>query len=171
MLQGAYTGMAKTILLIITFLTAGLLISSSPTAQEKSGWDSINCAGWQKTDLGLGQMGMTICASRDADAARKKLSQLLAELHSKFLTNAKKFPIIKNSEQAQVKRLTQSQNSWEQFVTQACEWESAFYEGGSMQPMVNSLCIADYTTDRIEHLRRFLCDDMRDCSRARAYAK
>jgi len=152
------------------FLAAVVLICSLSVAQEKFDPNGINCDGWRKRDLGLGQAGMNICAMRDANAARKRLAQLVDELRKKLLNEAKKFG---TNEAVQWQRLAQTQKVWEQFIAKVCEWESGFFEGGSVRPAVQGLCIADHATERIEHLRNFLCwgEQMQEeCPRSRAYA-
>ena len=153
------------------FLAAVVLVCSFSIAQDRFDPDKINCEGWRKKDLGLGQAGMNICAIRDANAARKKLAQLVEELRKKLLSEAKKFG---TNEAMQWQRLAETQKIWEQFVAKDCEWESGFFEGGSVQPMIQAGCIAGQTTDRTEHLRNFLCwgEQMsEECPRSRAYAR
>jgi uncharacterized protein YecT (DUF1311 family) len=150
-------------------LAAVMPICSFSIAQERFNPDTINCDGWRQ--LGLDNMGETVCAMRDASAARKKLAQLLEELRNKFASEAKKFG---TNEAMQWERLAQSQKIWEAFVEKDCEWETGFLEGGSMQPKIEALCIADNTTQRVEHLRNFLCwgeQNSKECPRSRAYAK
>lgn len=110
---------------------------------------------------------MNICAMRDADAARKKLVALIEELRVKLLQDQTK---LGTPAARQWQRLEQNQRSWEQLSQKDCEWESAFFDGGSMQPMVESLCIMRQTKERIDRLRVFLCEAYSgECLRSQAY--
>jgi hypothetical protein len=93
------------------FLTVLIFVYSSANAQDRRNPNKIDCEGWTKKDLNLCQMGMNECAIRDANAAQKKLTQLISELRATFLANQKKFG---TSEMLRWQQLEQSQKSWEQ---------------------------------------------------------
>jgi uncharacterized protein YecT (DUF1311 family) len=121
------------------FLIAVSTIASVASAQQPT----IDCNDW--TTKGLSQLEMNACAWQDAKTTQEKLAQLLKELRKRFATNG-----------LRLNQLEETQKSWERFVQEDCNLESASYEGGSMQPMVEALCRANATTQRIERLRLFL---------------
>jgi uncharacterized protein YecT (DUF1311 family) len=135
--------------------------SSFALAQESANIETINCKDWKEKPLG--QIEMNICAGQDAKTTQEKLARLLEELRKKLAMSSER-----------LNRFDQNQRSWEEFAHKDCEWESASYEGGSMQPMVYALCIINARNERIDRLRFFLCEGegtTGECSRAKAYAR
>jgi uncharacterized protein YecT (DUF1311 family) len=53
--------------------------------------------------------------------------------------------------------LADVQIAWEHFRETQCEWELNNFQGGSMGPMAEALCLADVTERRIDELKGFLC--------------
>jgi uncharacterized protein YecT (DUF1311 family) len=53
-------------------------------------------------------------------------------------------------------KLKTAQLAWIKFRDAECDYEAAFNEGGSMQPMTYSFCLADVTTARTKQLRESL---------------
>lgn len=49
------------------------------------------------------------------------------------------------------------QKRWGEFRDAQCTWESDQYRGGTMEPMVHTLCLADLTERRIDELKGLLC--------------
>jgi uncharacterized protein YecT (DUF1311 family) len=47
---------------------------------------------------------------------------------------------------------------WREYRLQQCEFEAAFFAGGSIQPVVYTTCYGSLTADRIRRLAIFLCD-------------
>jgi uncharacterized protein YecT (DUF1311 family) len=121
------------------FLIAVLAIAAVAAAQQPT----IDCTDWKAKSLS--QLDMNACAWQDVKIAREKLGQLLRELRKVFATNG-----------TRLNRLEETQKSWERFILEDCRLEGASYEGGSMQPMMEALCRANATTQRIERLRLFL---------------
>lgn len=57
---------------------------------------------------------------------------------------------------AQRRMLIQAQRSWIKYKEDHCRAVAAFYEGGSMQPMVYSECKTEVTRQRIKSLQAYL---------------
>jgi uncharacterized protein YecT (DUF1311 family) len=53
-------------------------------------------------------------------------------------------------------KLKSAQLAWLKFRDAQCDYEASFNEGGSMQPMTYSFCLADVTTARTKQLRESL---------------
>ena len=139
-------------MLIIVIQAAG-----SPAASPSADM----CADWMNKRPS--QNDANTCAARDAEGERTRLQRLLQDLRRKF-TNSR--------QDRQWQRLESLQKEWEQFARNDCNWESGFAEGGSVQPMVNSLCMANATANRIDRLRIFLCQGAGatgECKESQAY--
>jgi hypothetical protein len=50
-----------------------------------------------------------------------------------------------------------------------CAWESAAFQGGSIQPLVLATCFRRLTEERIAILKHQLCEGGGDCDAARKY--
>src|ERR1051325_641904 len=119
------------------------------------------CADWPNKRLS--QTDMNICSAKAAEGEQTRLDRLLADLRKRFMTE--------KSEQ-QWKTLEVNQKDWEQWVRNDCQWEAALFKGGSIQPMIHSLCLATATANRVDRLRIFLCEGQGmtgECSASRAY--
>jgi uncharacterized protein YecT (DUF1311 family) len=53
-------------------------------------------------------------------------------------------------------KLKSAQLAWLKFRDAQCDYEASFNEGGSMQPMTYSFCLADVTKARTKQLRESL---------------
>lgn len=53
--------------------------------------------------------------------------------------------------------LERVQGAWQTYARDHCRWNGAFYEGGSMQPMVVADCMATLTESRIRELETYRC--------------
>lgn len=141
---------ASTILLIQIGISAGAASSAENM-----------CADWMNKRFS--QTDASTCAARDAENERARLQRLMQDLRRKFTASR---------QERQWQRLETLQKDWEQFTRNDCNWETGFAEGGSMQPVINSLCMANATANRIERLRIFLCDNAGatgQCKEAQAY--
>jgi uncharacterized protein YecT (DUF1311 family) len=96
-------------------------------------------------DSAVTQLEMNDCAGAKAANAKKKLDQLLAELISK-------------QPAASQKSLVDIEKDWQKLVVKDCGWEAAFFEGGSVMPMVYTACVEQRTLERIRRLAQFLCE-------------
>ena len=107
---------------------------------------ALDCRGW--TTRPLAQTEMNICSTREVEAQRSKLERLVGDLREKL---AVKQP-------SQWATLSANQKSWRDFVENDCEWEAAFSDGGSIQPLARNQCLAAATAQRINRLRVVLCE-------------
>jgi len=96
-------------------------------------------------DGGRGQLEMNACAGQRADAAKKRLGALLAELDGVLQ------PQVRQS-------LAGVQTRWAELRDLDCRWERSLFEGGSVAPLVYASCIAAQTEQRIDRLKLFLCE-------------
>jgi uncharacterized protein YecT (DUF1311 family) len=103
------------------------------------------------------QLELNYCAGTQAVEARDLLDRLLQDLRAHLFED-------------EWLQLQQVQSEWEGFMDSDCEWEASLFEGGSMRPMVHSLCRRDAYYDRINRLRFLLCDGMIRCPESDAYA-
>jgi uncharacterized protein YecT (DUF1311 family) len=87
------------------------------------------------------QTEMNLCAARELRTADAELNRVYQQL-----TGALE-PDLRAS-------LRTAQRAWIAFRDADCRSEAAEYEGGSMQPMVLSSCLADRTRDRTAQLRQ-----------------
>ena len=150
--------MSRIIFVVLIAITIQLIQAvDSPGAAPSADM----CADWMNKRLS--QADASTCAARDAEAERARLQRLLQDLRRKFTAGR---------QERQWQRLESLQKDWEQFTRSDCNWETGFAEGASMQPMINSLCMANATANRIERLRIFLCDNAGaagECKEAQAY--
>jgi len=103
------------------------------------------------------QPELNYCAGLQANEARDLLDRLLRDLRPNLLEDS-------------WLRLQQVQSEWEAFLDSDCQWEASLFEGGSMLPMVHSLCRRDGYYDRINRLRFLLCGGMPRCPESDSYA-
>jgi uncharacterized protein YecT (DUF1311 family) len=138
--------------------TIVVLLIQSGFSQAASSPDA--CADWMSKRLSPADA--STCAARDAETERARLQRLLQDLRKKFTAGR---------QDRQWQRLESLQKEWEQFARNDCTWESGFAEG-SMQPTVNSICMANATANRIDRLRIFLCEGAGaagECKESQAY--
>ena len=116
---------------------------------------SINPAGAAPTDVPFKntdckkaqtQIELDYCADRDYQAEDKKLNTLYRTIMSKY--DAKSQTLLKSAEK-----------NWIAYRDSECEFETASSEGGSIQPMEDSICLANKTRARIKELQ-----SQRDCA-------
>lgn len=88
------------------------------------------------------QLEMNECADREYRKADAELNRVYQELvRASGRTDA---------------RLKAAQLAWIKFRDAECDYKASFYEGGSMQPMTYSFCLADVTSERTKQLRESL---------------
>lgn len=96
------------------------------------------------------QQEMNACATRLYDQADRRLNALYARLLAE----------IGNDAGAKA-RLRDSERAWIAFRDAQCGFESAGYEGGSIQPLIRATCMKRLTDARIVELQTGL-----DCRRS-----
>ena len=125
------------------FLWIGLLcalvacaFTHATSAQKKAAAQSNPC------DEARTQLEMNECADREYRKADAELNRVYQQL-------------VRASGGRDAK-LKAAQLAWLKFRDAQCDYEAAFNEGGSMQPMTYSFCLADVTTARTKQLRESL---------------
>ncbi|MFL6230794.1 MAG: lysozyme inhibitor LprI family protein [Pyrinomonadaceae bacterium] len=88
------------------------------------------------------QLDMNECADRQYRKADAELNRVYQEL----------MRASGGSDQ----KLKAAQLAWLKFRDAECDYQAAFNEGGSMQPMTYSFCLADVTASRTKQLRETL---------------
>lgn len=95
------------------------------------------------------QVEMNACAARTLQTADSVLNQVYPRVMAQL-------------DSARAPLLREAQRQWIRLRDADCAVEAAEFEGGSMQPMVHSFCLADATRQRARHLRTFLSADSAD---------
>jgi uncharacterized protein YecT (DUF1311 family) len=88
---------------------------------------------------------MNACAANEYQREDAKLNEYYKALAGKLGPSEKE-------------RLKAAQRAWIKFRDLQCELEASRYEGGSIQPLVRSSCLAQVTKQRNEDLRRMIED-------------
>lgn len=91
------------------------------------------------------QFELNVCADRKFAASDAELNRVYGQLASKL-------------EDRRRARLKAAEVAWLKYRDANCEYEAALYEGGSMRPMVRSLCLERVTKARTAELRGQLKD-------------
>ncbi len=91
------------------------------------------------------QAELNTCAALDYEAAD-------AELNAAY---AAAMEVARSYDGQQEALLRDAQRAWIAFRDAACSAEASLVEGGSMQPMVGSGCLARVTRERTEDLRSY----------------
>ncbi|MGD1888439.1 MAG: lysozyme inhibitor LprI family protein [Cohaesibacteraceae bacterium] len=118
----------------VFLLLAGLALLPMPAQAQQD----IDCKNPQT------QMAMNICADRDYQTADEDLNTVWAELREARQGRPSWQPIL------------DAQRLWIPFCDAHCESEAAPYEGGSIQPLIRSSCLAAVTQQRTAQLRDLL---------------
>ena len=87
------------------------------------------------------QFEMNQCARRESEAADAELNKVYNRLAAK----------LEDEQRAQLKA---AELAWIKYRDTNCEFESAFYKGGTMRPMVHSYCLARMTNERTAELKQ-----------------
>ncbi|MEM5495624.1 lysozyme inhibitor LprI family protein [Hoeflea sp. AS16] len=104
------------------------------------------------------QMEMTYCASLDYEKADAGLNALwpdivaAAKQNDEYVAGQVEGTGVPTTFEA----LLAAQRAWLKYRDAQCEYEAYEVFGGTMQPMVGSLCLARLTRERIELLSRSL---------------
>lgn len=86
------------------------------------------------------QMAMNVCAGEDFQAADEELNTVWSDLRNARRDSNSWQPIL------------DAQRLWIPFRDAHCEAVAAPYEGGSIQPLIRSSCLADTTRQRTAQL-------------------
>lgn len=122
-----------------TLCLAALLVLAMPTfvaAQE----------GEEFCPNGRTQLDMNDCAGEELARADSLLNERYQQ-------------VLRTLEQHRVEPLRAAQRAWIRFRDAECEFQASEVAGGSMEPMVQTLCVARISRKRAEELERMLSID------------
>lgn len=88
------------------------------------------------------QAEMNMCAAAKFKAADAELNRVYNRLASKL-----------GEDSAQRDRLKAAETAWLKYRDDNCDYESSFYEGGSIRPLIHSSCLERMTKARTAELR------------------
>jgi len=128
---------------MILMLCGCVLLKDAPASSEDV--RSVDCSNAQT------QADMNQCAADDYRKADAAMNAQWAETRAAMLAWDKASPASDNNGAA--KRLLASQRAWLAYRDAACDVEGYSVEGGSMQPLIVSSCLAELTMRRTEELK------------------
>ena len=140
------------------YLLGLLALIATPTGARAQDDGTPTCP-----DSALTQFDMHVCANQAYMQSRTLLDGLLREVHAALAVAAGEFDRRPGLDSAQV--------AWFSYATHQCAFDASAYEGGTMLPMVQLLCLAAHTNDRIRELAPELCQASPDgdCPEANRY--
>ena len=128
----------------LILLTCGcVLLKDAPASSEDV--QNVDCNNAQT------QADMNQCAAEDYRKADAAMNAQWAETRAVLIEWDKTTGAAKDEGAA--KRLLASQRAWLAYRDAACDVEGYSVQGGSMQPLTISSCLADLTTRRTEELK------------------
>ena len=143
-------------IILIVALVAALMVS--PTA-----WNPQQAQSKQPVPCGdlTNQSAMNECLGRQALQDQAKLDALLKELSGAL-------------DKSEYSRLTAVQKAWTSYRDTHCQWQASFFEGGSIQPTERSTCLSSVIWNRIDELKRNLCEGhgmTGECAASKKYVR
>ncbi|MBC7930076.1 MAG: DUF1311 domain-containing protein [Rubrivivax sp.] len=87
------------------------------------------------------QFEMNQCARKEHEAADAELNKVYSRLAAKL-------------DEEQRGQLKAAELAWIKYRDMNCDFEGAFYKGGTMRPMVQAYCLARMTNDRTAELKQ-----------------
>jgi uncharacterized protein YecT (DUF1311 family) len=94
------------------------------------------------------QSEMTACAAEELARADTLLNERYRQLVR-----------LLAPEPARLQRLREAQRAWIRFRDAECDYEASAFEGGSMQPMIDALCVAGLTKTRADEIQRMILEE------------
>jgi uncharacterized protein YecT (DUF1311 family) len=128
---------------VIVMLCGCVLLKDAPASSEDV--RPVNCSNVET------QADMNQCAADDYRKADAAMNAQWAETRAAMLAWDKATP--PSGDAGAAKRLLASQRAWLAYRDAACDVEGYSVEGGSMQPLIVSSCLAVLTTRRTEELK------------------
>ena len=125
-------------------LTAMLLQASAQAAQPK-----VDCK------EPMTQMAMNICAGRDYEAADRKLNAVWKKVSAE-MKQLDANTDIQDGRPGYFQTLLTAQRAWLVYRDTHCRSEGYLARGGSMEPMLVAMCLAETTRLRSQELRRYI---------------
>lgn len=99
----------------------------------------------QPCDEAQTQFEMNQCAHKEYEAADAELNKAYNRLAAKL-------------DEEQRGQLKTAELAWIKYRDATCDFEGAFYKGGTMRPMIESFCLARVTGARTAELKQQLDD-------------
>lgn len=125
----------KSIILGLLITASILPVAASTEGQkQKKAQQKIDCEGAQT------QFEMTQCAHREFVKADAELNKFYNRFAAK----------LDEEKRAQLK---EAELAWIKYRDATCDFEGAFYKGGTMRPMIQYACLARVTNDRTADLK------------------
>ena len=90
------------------------------------------------------QTDMNICAGLDAEKADQQLNQVYKQLKAGI------------TDPQSIKELINAETAWIKFRDNDCKFAAGLNSGGSIAPMMYSLCVEKLTKQRTEQLKGYL---------------
>lgn len=115
-------------------LSCAALSAAADAAQRRKAKDPCDDA--------QSQAEMNMCAAAKFKAADAELNRVYNRLVSKL-----------GEDSTQRERLKAAETAWLKYRDDNCEYESSFYEGGSIRPLIHSSCLERMTKARTAELR------------------
>jgi uncharacterized protein YecT (DUF1311 family) len=128
---------------VILMLCGCVLLQDAPASGEDV--RDVDCNNAQT------QADMNQCAAEDYRKADAAMNAQWAETRAAMLAWDKASP--PSGDNGAAKRLLASQRAWLAYRDAACDVEGYSAEGGSMQPLMISSCLAELTKRRTEELK------------------
>jgi uncharacterized protein YecT (DUF1311 family) len=128
---------------VILMLCGCVLLQDAPASGEDV--RDVDCNNAQT------QADMNQCAAEDYRTADAAMNAQWAETRAAMIAWDKASP--PSDDTGAAKRLLASQRAWLAFRDTACDLEGYSVEGGSMQPLIISSCLAELTKRRTEELK------------------
>ena len=123
-----------------TVTALGLAVTLSGQMPHSAGAQAVDCGN------AATQMDMNICAAQEFDAADGDLNATYQLAMSEWLGG-------RDTSNGQA--LLAAQRAWLAYRDAHCAAAASIYEGGSIQPMIYSLCLTDLTRTRTELIRTY----------------
>lgn len=130
---------------VLTAIALGLCVNSV-AFPSVAGAQAPDCA------EPLTQIDMNDCASRAFASADSLLNQVWK---TAVETAKRRDSELYNNEEPSEDMLRQAQRSWITFRDQACLAESTITRGGSIQPLLQFVCLERLTLNRVDDLEFF----------------
>lgn len=128
---------------MMLMLCGCVLLKDAPASSEDV--RAVDCSNAQT------QADMNQCAADDYRKADAAMNAQWAETRAAMLAWDKVSPA--SDDNGAAKRLLTSQRAWLAYRDATCDVEGYTVEGGSMQPLIISSCLAELTRSRTEELK------------------
>jgi uncharacterized protein YecT (DUF1311 family) len=122
----------KSLAFALLLALSPLTVDGAPAQEKKKQTPPCDDAG--------SQFEMNQCADKEYRAADAELNAVYQRLAAKLDVESRA-------------RLKTVETAWLKYRDANCEYESSFYRGGTMRPMIHAFCLARVTGARTEELK------------------